>query len=154
MYGKYIYSTITEWIATFSQPHGYELLSDINVNENSTTCSNNNNNNNNNISTERSYTGLSESWKCNQCNRFNPIDSQVCQDCQIHQEVQKILEELIYKIYENNIGLCEVNMNLTHSPNTTTINRMAAYKTETNTEEESMSLDLNDWACIEKEDID
>ena len=28
----------------------------------------------------------------------------------------------------------------------------AAYKTETNVEEASMSLDLNEWACIEKEE--
>ena len=98
------------------------------------------------------YTDLSLSWECKQCNRFNHKDVSFCNYCNIHTEVQEILEEIILKVYEKNIGLYEINNNLSNSPNTTTINRMAeGYNTETNNEEASISLDLNEWACIEKE---
>jgi hypothetical protein len=98
------------------------------------------------------YTDLSLSWECKQCNRFNHKDVSFCNYCNIHTEVQQILEEIILKVYEKNIGLCEINNNLSNSPNTTTINRMAEeYNTEINNEEASISLDLNEWACIEKE---
>ena len=79
------------------------------------------------------YTDLSISWQCKQCDAFNHKDIAVCRDCNIHTEVQQVLEEIILRVYEKNIGLYETNNNLSNSPNTTTINRMAVgYKTETN----------------------
>jgi hypothetical protein len=91
------------------------------------------------------FINLSKSWQCKQCTIFNTKHEFICQLCNTNKNIVPILEEMMDKICENNT-ICSF------SPNTTNISRMVSvYNADTYMDEsDDMSINLNDWAFIEK----